>query len=31
MGVDPVPEPSTMLLLGSGMLGLWGYRKKIKK
>ena len=26
-----VPEPSTMLLLGSGLLGLWGLRKKFKK
>jgi hypothetical protein len=26
----PVPEPSTMLLLGSGLLGLLGFRKKFK-
>jgi hypothetical protein len=25
-----VPEPRTMLLLGSGVLGLWGFRKKFK-
>ncbi len=27
----PVPEPTTLLLLGSGLLGLAGFRKKLKK
>jgi hypothetical protein len=29
--VEPVPEPATLLLIGSGLLGLVGLRRKFKK
>ena len=29
-GTSPLPEPSTLLLLGSGLAGLVGFRKRLK-
>ncbi len=29
--IEPVPEPATLILLGSGLLGFAGFRKKLKR
>lgn len=31
LNVSPIPEPTTMLLLGAGLIGLAGFRRKFKK
>ena len=31
IGGDPVPEPTTILLLSSGIIGLAGFRRKFRK
>lgn len=29
--ISPVPEPAAMLLLGGGLIAIWGFRKRMKK
>ena len=29
--IEPIPEPTTIILLGSGLVGLAGFRRKYRK